>query len=685
MSYQPLHSIYFQGTLEASAPKFSAASVAGLSEGSFNAIVSGSGFTRAFGGMTAQAANSGSRKMIPVGRTWGGIKDRTGVAASGSFLEDIGKSRWGIGAGQPHVEGADIGGFVLSTNLQVSVKTSGVYGAPVEAGLGQPSAPEIGIVATIGDVSNSISAKIERRRPSTGARSLASPTSAVIAPQSNRVRLTFPLAAGGQTHWRAYFTFHGFGGQGIHYLAKFGSDLDIPESVVAAGTSGGIARSLEFNFKDGDLVPLEASYDDYTPPAATHAIRLESVMNLVGCYADSAASPTSGNTGTAIAVSKINNYESYVPTHLLYLPEQVTDSLARPIADYGYIACESSIHAIQYVGYRGDDLPPCTITTILPDIGVQYPHNWTHFRGRLLIYTAEGNLLLMKETGEFEGNFAAPVVKIIQNWTTADTIVGYDPKNDLIIVANGKTILVYSLVANVWRQIWLPDYGISGSVLACTTSRRRLYISVSNGASSVAYSFDTANASAPLSFASNYQNAPSGNAVLKDLFEMALSAETGENDTQLAVCINSNLQKTVFRRISAAAGSANITDAENKFYPGMVGKKAIIFADGIAGAGSVLIEAKISGFTDSGTLTLTTLAGAPLNPQIAKSDLLMYVGDFTETRGIAAQSLHFPNFFPNMPECRSYCVAVWLKGAGDMGNVLTCEIFGSQYASSRAR
>lgn len=685
MNHEHLHSIDFQGSINASSPAFSRDAQGSLAEGSWNAIVAGQGHTRGFKGFTSMGANTGSRKMMPVGNSPGGIKDIGLVQGSGRFIEDIGKSQWGIGSGQPHIAGVDVPLFTLSSNLQVSVQTAGVYTTPVQAGLTQPSAGEIGIIATLGDVSNPVSSKIERRRPSTGARSLASPTSDVINPQSNRIRRTFPLAIAGQTHWRVYFTFQGFGGTGVHYLAKYGDFIDIPESVVAAGTVDGIARSLEFNYKDGDLVPIEASYDDYPPVAATDLIRLEQVMNLAGAYSDStpiAASST--NTGTAIAVSKINNYESYVPTHLLFLPEQVTDVLSRPVDDYGYVGCENSIHAIQFVGYRGDELPPCTITTILPDAGISYPHNWATFRGQLAIYTAEGNLLMMDSDGSFDGTFAGPIFKIIQGWLPANTIIGYDPKNDQLILANGRHILTYSLISGIWRQIWLPDFGLSGTVVACTTSNRRLYISITNGAALNSYSFDTGSAESPISFVCNYQNSPSGNSYLKDISEIAISAETEQPDTVLALCINKNLSKTAFRQISVTASVNTITDAESSFSSDMQGKLVVIFRDDIGGVGIDYILGKVSVFTNSGLITLTTPSGGTFSPSASGSNLLMFCGSFVEAKAINAASKHFSNFFPNVPECRSYCAAIWMKGRGDSGNVLTADIFGLQYQSGRA-
>ena len=602
------------------------------------------------------------------------------VTASGSWMLDVGNSRWGIGAGQPMIAGVPVPGFSLSTNLQVQIPTSGVYGPPVQAGLSQPSAPEVGIIAVTGDMSNSMSAKIARSRPATGAVSLASECSAVIFPQANRMRVTFPIAATGQTHWRAFFPFQGFGGTGVHYLGTYAGDQDISEATVAAGTVDGIARSLEFNFKDGDLIPIEASFDDYAPPAATQAIRLNTVMNLAGCFADSAADPTSTSTGTCIAVSKENNYESYVPTSLLYLPEPVVDVLARPIDDYGFIGCQNSIHAIQYVGNRGDDLPSCTITTILPDIGIEYLQNWCHFRGQLLVYTAQGTLILMDENGGFDTSFANPVSKLLKGWTTAQTSVGYDPGTDSIIVLNNHTMLAYSMQKGQWRQIWLPDYGITGTTLSCTTARRALYFTITDGSVKTAYTYGTGSDTAPLSFVCNYQTNPGGNGAVKDIYEMAVSAESGAT-TDFAVSISSNRTNSVFRRVSISSGVDNISCTDEVFYPAMAGKKVLLFADGIT-TGNDYFQGLVGTYVSPTDIVLTDLSGNPFDPDITATELLMFVGDYNAVTDFDGD--HFPNFFPNLAEMRSYSIAFWFKGAEESGNLLTCDLFGAAYASSRA-
>jgi hypothetical protein len=793
--YQLLAAINMQGGINASAPPLSPAAVAALSDGSWNLIVGADGLTRPFKGLATQGANTGSRKMLPFGDTWGGIKDNGLVQGSGNFFQDIGRSRWGIGAGTPHIEGTSVSGFTLSTNLQLQTIVAGVAQTPVAAGLAQPSAPQIGIIDSAGLISNSMSAKIERTRPATGARSLASPTSATVQPAGNRIRITFGLAITGQTHWRVYFTLQGFGGTGIHYLVAYAGSADIPETVVAAGTVGGSAaqatgtltvgtnptdgetivvngvtftfktaptgpteiligasttetasnlataltasvsaslivasysastnivtvtydafgstgnsftlanssgthvtrsaatlaggvqgdytRSLEFNFADGDLIPIEASYDDYVPPAATHAVRIDSVVALGGCYADSTAAPTSGSSGVAIAISKQNNYESYVPTHLCYLPEAIVDAMARPIDDYAYFAGLNGIYALQYVGDRGDELPPCSITTVLPDIGIQYSTNWCQFRGRLAIYTAQGNLLIMDDQGNWDADFAAPIAKILKGFAPSSTSLGYDPTNDCLVIGNGKRLMIGNLQTGDWRQVWIPDYSISGTVLSMATAKRNLYVSMTSGGSNTAYLFDSGTPTVGVSVVSNFQSSPSPAAV-KDLYEMTLQTESGDSTSRLAVCIAKNRKKAVFRQISVGIGSATITDAETTFYAGMVGKQVLIFCPDIVNAGDQLFRGKVASYIGGSQVTITNMAGTPLNPAGSHTDLLMFVGEFTAN---STYSDNPPNYFPNVPEARSFQVAVWLRGQNDLGNILSAELFGLAYPSSRA-
>ena len=116
---------------------------------------------------------------------------------------------------------------------------------------------------------------------------------------------------------------------------------------------------------------MEVSYiDNYAPPAGTHAVRLENVMCVLGCYADSTTAASSVNPGTCIAVSLPNFYESFKPRNLLFLPEQVVDVLARPSDSYAWIGLRNSICTLQYTG--NTDGVPCTLAVAFPNIGIKY-------------------------------------------------------------------------------------------------------------------------------------------------------------------------------------------------------------------------------------------------------------------------------------------------------------------------
>lgn len=745
--------------------------------GTANALFLGDGFVRPFRGLTTKGAGTGSRKMLQVGRTWGGIRDiaarsvattavlinpantitipnhaystglsgtltTTGglpaplalattyyvivadshtiklaaslsdanggiaislttvgtgrhtftpvasVTASGSFFQDVGRSLWGIGSGRCHIAGSNVP-LQLSSLLKVLIAVSGSYTHPdsgaFTVGLAQPSAPSVGISSNAGNKTNAVSAKIERRRPSTGDRSLASTTSAVVVPAGHKVRVTFPAAAAGQTHWAVFFTLEGFGGVGVHYRAPYLGSLDIPESLVAAGVVDDIPRSIEFDFKDGDLVPEEASFDDYPPPAGTHALRLDNLMFVVGCYSDSVSSPTSSSTGSAISVSKPNHYGSHVPSHLLFLPEPVVDVLARPAMKFGFIACENSIHAVQPVGYRGEELPAAIITTILPDIGIKYADNWTQVKGRLCLYTAEGSLLLMDEQGEISDEFASPIHKFIKGWLPENTKLGYEPRTECITVSNGSITLLYCLKSKLWSIVYLNDFGFSGQILSCVTvERRKIVTLLENGTEPVAYEFDSGSQEAPLAFVSSWQTAPSANTA-KEIYEISAALEAGTVAKPVVMMLSQNLFPNYLRNVSVSAGSNVIEVADGDFSARWIGKKVCVFAPGISSNGHYL-SGIVQSVPGSDQLALVDAAGAPVLSMVDGENLLAFVGVKTLTRTLTdTGEQHLPSFFPNLINCKSYSIAAWFGGADDSGSLVSIVFSGSETDASRVK
>lgn len=664
MSYQPFNEIEFRQGFNVSQHALADGLANSLANGSANSLFLGQGYYRPMRGLESRGANTGSRLMMQVGKTWGNIKDIGETIATGSFFEDVGRSLWIIGSGQAALNGINISGATLSSILKVILAINGSYtdpqSGPFTAGLSQPSAPSVGISATGGNITRAVSAKIERRRPATGARSRASTTSAVVVPYGNKVRVTFPLASTGQTHWRVYFTMQGFGGVGVHYAVAYNGSLDIPESSVAVSTIDGIGRSIEIDFRDGDLYPEEASYDDFPPPAGTHAVRLGNAMHVLGCYADATTAPTSTNPGTAIAVSKPNSYESFIPSHLLFLPEQIVDVMSRATDNYAYVACQNSIHAIQYVGYRGDDLPSSIITTILPDIGIQNPNNWCQFRGRLALYTAEGNILMMDQNGEMDDEFSAPIQKFIKDWLPSETTVGYDSRTDCLILANNLIILCYCLKNGRWSApIYLQDYGFSTNhkILSCTSAQRRLQISITDGSSQTAYTFDTGTSEIPISFVSAFQTNPT-KSLAKNIYELAATVETDVSNSPFVVAIQNNLFPNSLRDCSTTASSTTITSLKAKFNSSWRGRKICLFGNNINGAGTKYLIATIQSIISPTQITID------IAPQVTLANLLAYIGQWIEAVTLKPRGggQHLSNFFPNVTDSISYSVSAWFLG-----------------------
>lgn len=497
-------------------------------EGSRNQIVQGGGpdagsFVVPWMGLAGQGDDTGSRLMRQVLQTWGGLKDyfvgSTLIEGKGSFFSDIGKSLWFIGAGIPNVEGLRIAeGVFASTELQVSIAVNGVYSAATtyDAGLPQPSTPDIGIISVpgvgfTGLIEGKISCKIARLRLTTGARSVASKTSAVVNPQKKTVRVTFPLPSQGQDYWAVFFTQSGFGGVGLHYRVAYQESLDIAESTVAAGIIDGIPRSLEFDFKDGDLVPEEAYIDDYPPPAGTHAVRLANVMCVLGAYGDSTAPVTASDPGTVGAISLPNFYESYKPRYLVFFPEQIVDVMARPTDEYAYVGHRNCVTALQYVGVQ--DGPAVAVSMVWPDIGIAKPHNWCQVHGLLYAFQAKGGPVRMLPDGSPDYTFAAPVRRYMRDWTVEETIVGSHPDSLSVVYFNGREALSWSLQASKWSPpCFFEDVCVEDSPIPSSSPSASLSPSASISASPSSSFSSSPSTSPSASLSASPSASPSGSA-----------------------------------------------------------------------------------------------------------------------------------------------------------------------------
>lgn len=579
--------------------------------GSRNQIFTGTG-RRPWLGMTA--LGPGTRLSRQVGGTYGGLRDYVSgvpIQGKGSFFSDIGKSLWFIGAGTPSIETVDIGaGITAATDLQVSIAVASSYSAAntFTAGLPQPSPPDVAIPAIVslgltGFINGPVSAKIARVRLSTGARSRASTTSAVISPANKTVRITYPLPSIGQDTWHTFFTQSGFGGIGLEYgvVAPGLTSMDIPETLVAASTVDGVARSIEFDFKDGDLLPILAYIDDYVPPAGTHAVRLQNVMCVLGCYGDSSSPVSSTNTGTAGAISLPNYYESYKPRDLIYFPEQIVDAMARPTDEFAYVGHADCVTAMQYVGVRNG--PAVSLTMIWPDIGIKHPCNWTQVHGLLYVMSANGGPVRMRADGGVDYDFALPVREFMRTWTQDDTAVGWHP-NSMCVVYFNKTLGVgvsFSLVNEGWGDpCYFPDANVSGGALSVTNTVGRMIVTVDNGGTHTAYAWDEGATSMPITSVTNwrYTGKPA------TIEEMSVGFNVDNFASPMIIGIHRNQAKTFVQDGATTNGSSVVTSASAVFSAKRTNDMLAIYGTNVGGLGVNFLIARMT-YVSPTTVTIS--------------------------------------------------------------------------------
>lgn len=619
---------------------------------------------RPWKGLESQGANTGIRTMLTVGDTWGGLADNGFTQGKGSFFQDVARSLWIIGSGIPEIEGTAIGaGIFASINLQVSIRDGGVYSSltTYEAGLPVPSAPDVGVISTpglgfTGIINGPVAAKIARLRSATGARSIASTSSAVVTPVNQSVRVTFPSAGDGQDYWRVFFNQPGFGGVGLYYATPYLDSIDVPESLVAAGTIDGIPRSLEFDFVAGDLVPEIAYIDDYPPPAGTNAVRLENVMIVLGCYADATDPVSTSDPGTVGAVSLPNFYESYPPRFLVYFPEQVVDVLSRPTDSYAYVGHKNSITAMQYVGII--DGPAVQVNTITPDIGVPFPHNWCQFQGLLYVYAAQGALWRMTSEGNWDNSFANDIRELIQDLDPEDVVLSTHPKTmSLVLFYPGG-----SVSWNVQNKKWSPeqftsDAGVSGVPLSATPSQGDLYVTLNNAGTQTAYKWDEGATEMPVTALTNWTDHtfPASIEELLSTFDV----DVADTDKPIIFSVHRNGRLTYVRDASTVNATNTITSVNADWNTYSVGQMVALFGADVGGTGIDFILGTVDS-TVGNTIDIVDFADDPVDAQATLSSCYMLIGQFIFTYDVnwTGKQQTPPLLEPYVTDCLSHSLGI---------------------------
>lgn len=639
-----------------------------LAPGSRNYICYGEEHMKPFLGLTS--VGNGARSMFQVLNGYGGLGDFGGNGL-GSLFSHISRTLGYIGNGQVSINGADIAGATASSTLKILLSRAGSYTAvdsgPYSAGLSQPSAPIVASmdapgVGFLGLLEGPRSYKLARLRSSTGARSIASLTSSVVNGNKTTDRITIPAASTGQDYWVLFAPQQGFGGIGPHYRLTINGALQISEAAVAASTVDGIARTIEVEYQTGDLSSEFAWIDDYPPPAGTHAFAIENVWAVGGCYSDATTAPSSSSPGTCIAVSLQNAPESYRPTDLLYLPEQIVSVLNRPSDSWVYIACRNSVHAVQFTGNQ--DGPALSITTLWPDVGIAAPHNWCQVDGILYAFTAKAGAVTIGALGRPDRSFAKAVREDMKNWTTANTIVGHDPDSQCVVYSNGVRAHALHLPSMTWStRVMLSDFQ-SGDVLSCVTSQQQLKITMSLAGVVTLYTWNVGAGSNPSAF-SQWEARPS--ALPKTVRGLIASLQT-DNANTAWLSIHKNLRTVSVEDAMMVNASPLLISATARFTAADVGKYVLVYGAGPAGAP---LLARILTYTSATEVNLTLSASASVAGQYCV--IASYIKAVSPRVGYSTVR----PARPRVRECMEYCVGVHMRAQTADAQPLKAFLYGS--------
>ena len=200
-----------------------------LGLGSRNLIAFGLKNRRATKGLASVAGKAGSRLLFNAGGKLGGLGDVGASQAAGSVDVYLRNTIWFMGFGQLFYDGAAVSGAVASTVQKILVRYQGSYthanSGPYDAGLPQPSAPDVAARDTVGSGFRGRNAglrsyMIASVRSWTGDRSRASYVSETVEGEQCTDRLVFPQAPVGGTGWVVFASKQGFGGVGVHYRLR---------------------------------------------------------------------------------------------------------------------------------------------------------------------------------------------------------------------------------------------------------------------------------------------------------------------------------------------------------------------------------------------------------------------------------------------------------------------------------
>lgn len=408
-----------------------------------NVLYDSLGILTTFRGSSAGPTNVGGQYIHILGDTFA-------TSNGGNVIQYVGKSAWFIGGSGP-VKTTDpttpstivtigTGGSLL----QIAIVSAGHYITAVQAGILAPAAVTIAGRSSLGagftgKNTGIYSIVITKVRSSTGGESLASDSSNVISVSGQSIRVEFGAApTDGSDTYIIYATGAGFGTSGPYFKL-----MEVTEAVVNASTTDGVARAIEIEWADSDLLPLKPPLDNFPPEAGNFVFSLGNVMCVAGTFG-----------GVGLSVSVPGQPEAFPPDFASFLPEQII-GIAKGRAQNGfvYLLCANSVHAAMYTGAAGG---PVIVRPVWDSIGCAGPASACVAGTTLYMATPDGSFVRTGLSGEPDTVFGTPVDSSITGWTATNIVVANDIKRKYVA-------FIHNQEAYLWQFKSTPSSDIASS------------------------------------------------------------------------------------------------------------------------------------------------------------------------------------------------------------------------------
>lgn len=245
------------------------------------------------------------------------------------------------------------------------------------------------------------------------------------------------------------------------------------------GVVDGVARSVEFEWTDGQLAGQNlAPIDDFPPPPAIFGGTLNDTGFLDGAYGDQGTGVAPATLGASIVVSLPLKFESWPPDNILFAPQPATALSSRAADGYAYRAGVSTLGALVYTGGS----PAITFQLLWPNAGCLAPHNMVIAEGgRLYLWTAQHGMARIGEGDEPETDFAIPIWDEVADWNAIEVVVGEDKSLYHVCACYRKYVKPFNYQIDRWGALCDLTGKIRGNIIAAVTANSgELYLCCNN-------------------------------------------------------------------------------------------------------------------------------------------------------------------------------------------------------------